>query len=823
MGFCPQYDVIFDNLTVSEHIKFVCGIKRVEENMQLTKELGLDIFRNRFAKELSGGQKRALTLLMALFGEPRLLFLDEPTSGMDPLTRRSVWSILKSLRKKCYTLLTTHSMDEADLLADKIVILKNGQLHCSGTSLSLKRKFGLGYTISILFQSHVESKDKFTSCLKQMYSSDIKLISDSSSELKIILPAQMYSFKNSSYSSLFKFIESKRKEYYIESYSITYSSLEDVFLNLSNSEELDEEKSSMCEKASEDVFDDFQVLLHEIRCSNIPERHFTALVFKQWIFLKREFKLLIGRAMVCIAYVIMLIFFIKAIRVSPLNSSDPISLQYSESFFHSDIFFGSGDQTSSKFYNFFENHASVVDLGKGSRELFEERLGEVILNRSSYVSTYFSESSIERRSLNAVLFVNESTLSSYYAINFISNALTENFTGRSIEYVNYPFPFIASPSAFFILELYMPLFIGIGLGYLPSVFGLTLLKEKRSMAKSQQLIAGLNIFKFWLSCWISHIVQFMFLVFLIFVIFELFGVFSLIGNHFTRNVALFAISGSVSICFNFFLINLFVELKSYLIVFSLINMVGSNLAFSLVAFFFSAYKEIPLLLNILHLFPNLSLMMAIFFLAREDSSIIREAARCSISGSNDECSVASTSAFNHDIATLLVWAFFSSIFWYFMACVQDLELFKSINKQIRNEHSISSAIFNDADQSVLDEKARISFAENISDDVVLDSVKKTYVSSSRNGALQSKEAIKMLSFGISTSECFGLLGPNGAGKSTTVNLITAQDFPSEGSVYVTKLNVNLTRKYRSKLGFCPQNLGLFENFTTYEHLKFYFL
>jgi ATP-binding cassette subfamily A (ABC1) protein 5 len=97
------------------------------------------------AKSLSGGQKRKLCIAIALIGDPKILILDEPTSGMDPTSRRAVWSLLQNLRQDKVILLTTHFMDEADILADRKAILTKGHLRCIGSSLFLKNRFGLGY------------------------------------------------------------------------------------------------------------------------------------------------------------------------------------------------------------------------------------------------------------------------------------------------------------------------------------------------------------------------------------------------------------------------------------------------------------------------------------------------------------------------------------------------------------------------------------------------------------------------------------------------------------------------------------------------------
>lgn len=101
-----------------------------------------------FAKYLSGGQKRKLSVGIAIIGDPKIIILDEPTAGVDPYSRRQMWSFLQSRRHGKVILLTTHFMDEADILADRKAVISKGKLRCCGSSLFLKNKFGIGYHLT---------------------------------------------------------------------------------------------------------------------------------------------------------------------------------------------------------------------------------------------------------------------------------------------------------------------------------------------------------------------------------------------------------------------------------------------------------------------------------------------------------------------------------------------------------------------------------------------------------------------------------------------------------------------------------------------------
>ena len=101
------------------------------------------------AGSYSGGMKRRLSVAVALIGDPQVVYLDEPTTGMDPISRRQVWDIIEKAKKGRAIVLTTHSMEEADILGDRIAIMARGAIRCIGSSLRLKQKYGAGYKVSI--------------------------------------------------------------------------------------------------------------------------------------------------------------------------------------------------------------------------------------------------------------------------------------------------------------------------------------------------------------------------------------------------------------------------------------------------------------------------------------------------------------------------------------------------------------------------------------------------------------------------------------------------------------------------------------------------
>jgi ABC-type multidrug transport system ATPase subunit len=155
MGVCPQFDVLWPELTGAEHLAIyghVKGVKFSEVRRQAADLLGrvklTQSARVRSAA-YSGGMKRRLSVAIALLGDPKIVYLDEPTTGMDPISRRYVWDIIQEAKKGRAIVLTTHSMEEADVLGDRVGIMARGRLRAVGGSVRLKAKFGAGYVLAI--------------------------------------------------------------------------------------------------------------------------------------------------------------------------------------------------------------------------------------------------------------------------------------------------------------------------------------------------------------------------------------------------------------------------------------------------------------------------------------------------------------------------------------------------------------------------------------------------------------------------------------------------------------------------------------------------
>lgn len=144
IGVSPQETAVAFNLTAKENLELICSIhgfskeKMSSKIDELSKRFELEGFLHRRAGKLSGGQQRRISIAMALISEPEILFLDEPTLGLDVLARHELWGVIRSLKGKVTVILTTHYLEEAETLSDRIGIMKDGILLSVGTAEELK-------------------------------------------------------------------------------------------------------------------------------------------------------------------------------------------------------------------------------------------------------------------------------------------------------------------------------------------------------------------------------------------------------------------------------------------------------------------------------------------------------------------------------------------------------------------------------------------------------------------------------------------------------------------------------------------------------------
>uniref|UniRef100_A0A671L7F6 ATP-binding cassette sub-family A member 1-like n=1 Tax=Sinocyclocheilus anshuiensis TaxID=1608454 RepID=A0A671L7F6_9TELE len=286
LGVCPQHNVLFSMLTVEEHIWFYARLKGLPEEKvksemeQIVMDLGLPHKRKSRTNQLSGGMQRKLSVALAFVGGSKVVKVVEPTAGVDPYARRGIWDLLLKYRQGRTIILSTHHMDEADILGDRIAIISHGKLCCVGSSLFLKTQLGTGYYLTLVkkdFDLSVSSCRTSSSTVSyskedsvsesssdaglgsdhesETTTIDISLISnvifkhvptarlveDLGHEITYVLPYE--SAKDGAFVELFHEIDDRLTDLGISSYGISDTTLEEIFLKVAEDNGVDAEMS----------------------------------------------------------------------------------------------------------------------------------------------------------------------------------------------------------------------------------------------------------------------------------------------------------------------------------------------------------------------------------------------------------------------------------------------------------------------------------------------------------------------------------------------------------------------------------------------------
>jgi len=235
MGYCPQFDALLSHLTGREHLEMYCRIKGLrEDTIPLVVEDTIDKMDlrehcDREAGGYSGGNKRKLSVAIALVGNPKIVFLDEPSTGMDPEARRFMWDVIASTMHGRSVILTTHSMEEAEALSNRIGIMVGGRLRCLGTGQHLKSRFGAGYTLEVRIPIHrtadarafVESTFPGSVCAEQH-----------GGQLRYDIPRSTLQL-----GEMFDKMEGARSTLEIQDYALSQTTLEKIFLKFAAEQE----------------------------------------------------------------------------------------------------------------------------------------------------------------------------------------------------------------------------------------------------------------------------------------------------------------------------------------------------------------------------------------------------------------------------------------------------------------------------------------------------------------------------------------------------------------------------------------------------------
>ena len=248
IGICTQEDLIFPEFTAPEHLELVARLRRyTSPNLRLEIKATLASVglpekehKNMRAKKFSGGMKRKLSLAIAIFGNPKVVILDEPTTGIDAASKRKIWDTFIREKEGKTIILTTHSMEEADALSDYIYVMSTGSIKCGGSSMFLKNKFGTGYYINFEKSKGFNSKAVLAAVKKTIPSAEIH--SETQEGAVINIP-----FDNERlFPTILKELDAGKEQLCIKNYGLSLTTLEDVFIRMGTEKETsssqDEEK-----------------------------------------------------------------------------------------------------------------------------------------------------------------------------------------------------------------------------------------------------------------------------------------------------------------------------------------------------------------------------------------------------------------------------------------------------------------------------------------------------------------------------------------------------------------------------------------------------
>ncbi|OEL25178.1 ABC transporter A family member 7 [Dichanthelium oligosanthes] len=235
MGVCPQHDLLWETLTGREHLFFYGRLKNLK-GTELLKAVddslkSVNLFHGGVADKqvgkYSGGMKRRLSVAISLIGDPKVVFMDEPSTGLDPASRNNLWSVVKEAKKNRAIILTTHSMEEAEVLCDRLGIFVDGGFQCIGNPKELKARYGGTYVLTMTTSS--ENGQEVEQLVHRL-SPNASRIYHISGTQKFELPKQELKIAD-----VFHAVESAKSQFSIYAWGLVDTTLEDVFIKVAKS------------------------------------------------------------------------------------------------------------------------------------------------------------------------------------------------------------------------------------------------------------------------------------------------------------------------------------------------------------------------------------------------------------------------------------------------------------------------------------------------------------------------------------------------------------------------------------------------------------
>uniref|UniRef100_A0A8C2PTK1 ATP binding cassette subfamily A member 3 n=1 Tax=Cyprinus carpio TaxID=7962 RepID=A0A8C2PTK1_CYPCA len=865
LGLCPQHDVLFDNLTVREHLLFFTQLKGYprkkipDEVDRILRILNLEDKRHALSKTLSGGMKRKLSIGIALIGDSKVVMLDEPTSGMDPSARRATWDLLQGEKRGRTILLTTHFMDEADLLGDRIAIMASGELQCCGSPLFLKNKYGAGYHMVIV-------KDAFCNVseitrLVHMYVPDATLESSAGAELSYILPKE----STSRFELLFAELEMNRDELGIASYGASVTTMEEVFLRVGKlvDSSLDiqaiqlpalqyqherrshdwtmDDSSSISGMTDVTDFTDSGTMISEDG-SNIKLNTGTRLYMQQFyaMFLKRalyswrNWKVMVAQFLVPLVFTVLALVVARTLPGSQITPLLRLALKhYGPTHVPVAVDVNAGPLATAL------AEIYTAQLPSQNYVLYNAVREGGAFNEHCVVGATFRSRS--RKNTEVIgYFNNQGYHTPATALMLVDNALYKLLAGpnASIQTGNYPMPRNISETAQSQLSegqtgFAIAINLMYGMASLASTFALLLVSERSVKSKHVQQVSGVYLSNFWFSALLWDLINFLLPCLLMLLVFQVFSVEAFVAeNHLVDVLLLLLLYGWAVIPFMYLLSFLFstaATAYTRLTIFNILSGTATFLAVTIMTIPELKLEDMSHLLDKIFLvFPNYCLGMS-FSEFYQNYEIITfctssDFADFICKSYNITYQVNYFSMDEPGVGRFLVAmslqgvVFIALLFLIELRCVHIL---LNLCRRRKKVLLLAEEALQPEDRDVAEERKRVMDCQPVVESMVdspliLQELCKVY-----SGG-QSLLAVDRLSLAVGKGECFGLLGFNGAGKTTTFKMLTGDESITSGDAFIDGYSIlRDVKKVQQRIGYCPQFDAVLDHMTGRETLSMY--
>ncbi|KPA77105.1 ATP-binding cassette protein subfamily A member 3 putative (ABCA3) [Leptomonas pyrrhocoris] len=808
LGFCPQHNILWSELTCRDHLEFYGKIKGLK-GWELEDAICGMLFETDLldkmdqpAGRLSGGMKRKLSIAIAFVGGSRLVFLDEPTAGLDVGARRQVWELLKRMAQSRTLLLTTHYMDEADLLGSRIGIMSQGRLKCTGSSLFLKSRLGVGYNIVISIDPEIDAASVDDAVLGAVAGATV--LGHNGCELSYQLPSSSVD----QFPALLSEIDSVEAEG-IRGYALSATTLEEVFLKVSEedldfrgrgTEEGDVELIWSCEVTTSALWSQFRAIME-----------------------KRLWNALRDRRMQCFQIVCPVLCILIAMLLSLVQYRTPQTLSltydmfrqqprsvmdtafcyqmwgtepYDEGFTVNETYFQTAAMLSEMLLDTWYVHA-------------EPRYGAVSCLDANMTYTLQGQHAWRGNHVNVFLY----NSSSYHqvALNFASfyDLFLKHFKGSDAYNMKYTATLFNKPSTTSQLSfVFIGALIMVPFTFLPSNPVAWIVKERQCGARHLQNLCGLNFFVYWGASFLFDMAAYFITMLLCVLIFACFN-----RQEFTApdrvggTFVLFIVYGFTSTAFGYCLSFLFRESTTAQSVVMGVSFVAGFLLLMIV-YVLSLDAE------------NVSIANKMRWGFRVIPSYCIGEGIVNLLTLTGKVNIGSaTGVWDMD---QLGWSLVYMTAEFPALCIitllVDHPAVGSLCQRLRYRRGAAPIIPSDEDSDVEDEREAVyeaeSDVEDATDVVRVVNLQKKY----SNGNV----AVKGITFSIFPGEVFGLLGTNGAGKTTTISMLCQQFLPTGGSAYVCGYDIVTQRAAALQcIGYCPQFDGTLDLLTVEEQLQMY--